>query len=50
MASRKEHRRAREAIRASLPKSYEFDERDLALLHRAEQQARDIDALEADVR
>ena len=38
------------AIRASLPKAYEFDDRDLALLELAEQQARDIDALEADVR
>jgi hypothetical protein len=38
------------AIRAALPKACEFDERDLALLDLAEQQARDIDALEADVR
>jgi hypothetical protein len=38
------------AVRTALPSSHEFDERDLALLTLAEQQARDIDALEADVR
>ena len=38
------------AIRESLPKALEFDERDLALLDLAEQQARDLDALVADVR
>ena len=38
-----------QAIRASLPNHFEFDERDLALLALAEQQARDIDRLVADV-
>ena len=38
------------AIRASLPAHFEFDERDLALLELAEQQAADVDALLADVR
>jgi hypothetical protein len=38
------------AIRASLPNHFEFDERDLALLALAEQQAADVDALVADVR
>jgi hypothetical protein len=38
------------AIRASLPATYVFDERDETLLELAEQQARHIDALEEDVR
>lgn len=38
-----------ERLRASLPKHYEFDERELALLDLALAQAADIDRLEADI-
>jgi hypothetical protein len=38
-----------ERVRAALPSTHEFDERDLALLDLAERQARDIDRLEADI-
>jgi hypothetical protein len=36
-------------VRAALPSSHEFDERDLALLALAERQASDLDLLEADI-
>jgi hypothetical protein len=38
-----------ERVRAALPSSHEFDERDLTLLDLAERQAADIDRLEADI-
>jgi hypothetical protein len=38
-----------EAIRASLPDSYEWDEREIALLDLAARQAADIDLLEGDI-
>ncbi len=39
-----------QALRESLPSSYEWTGRDLALLDLAEAQARDLDALEGDDR
>ena len=38
-----------QAIRSSLPESYEWDEREFALLDLAERQAADLDRLEADI-
>jgi hypothetical protein len=38
-----------EAIKASLPRSHEWDERERTLLHLAVRQAADIDRLEADI-
>jgi hypothetical protein len=37
------------ALRRSLPPQYQWDERELALLDLAEQQARDLDALDRDI-
>jgi ABC-type hemin transport system ATPase subunit len=37
------------ALRNSLPPAYQWDERELALLDLAEQQARDLDALDRDI-